>query len=883
MIFSREQTATVRSLRYYQDLRNSSLPFRTKTTSQIVEVELESQQHIRLMHLAQILPHEPTSANIYMNAAGVLALRHFNERSNVVVPNLSETLDGCNIYMTMDLLDSQHSPYDSIAEFHSYFRHEQTLHAPHPTGVVGAFVSVVSMPLSVLTGAYEIPQISPASTAAVLDDSDTSPMFGRTIPTNLGDATATAIYLKSLGVTHFGIIFVGDDYGISFVKDLSLAAEQRGIKTVTASFQEGDPLSTAIALKILKQSNLRYIFAITYQETFARVLEQAYAAGLVGDEYVWFLPELDPILEPGYSLNRESQGKVAAVIQGSFVVGLEQSPHPEFEESLSSFRTDQDFQAFFLELHRDPSPYAGVTFSDLSQPLSRYPYTTYDAVIALGLAACQADDYFVKGPALFEQIKNTTFDGASGPVVFDPITCTRKFETLEYSFSNVFANDAMSDNETVVFQSRVSTIIDFNAKDVVIEVHKSIYHDGTTTRPSSLPPMTENLNLVPVAVIAVGWCLAGILIMCCAVLAWWLYKCRNKHVVRTAQPLFLAMLLIGTLVMASSIIPMTFQEPTSQRGLDIACMATPWLFVLGFSTSFSAISAKAWRISIVVREAVGMNRVIIRARDVLVPFALLMIINITLLALWTFLDPLVWTRIAVNNTDIFGRSIESYGICKGKNNSSDLALVFAVLLAVTNAIVVVVAFYQVWSTRHFPSAFNESSYIALSMSILLEAFLLGLPILFLVNSTPAAFFIVRVLVVSASCLALLGPTFVPKLWIQHKEAKGARATMMNEWAEYMARHEHHDICRDVRFSSYASGGQRRSRQTTSSMESSCRDEKREESLPSSVAALKASIARRNTQAQSMPSKVAALKAREEMMKATANITEIEEDVAMQGK
>jgi hypothetical protein len=182
----------------------------------------------------------------------------------------------------------------------------------------------------------------------------------------------------------------------------------------------------------------------------------------------------------------------------------------------------------------------------------------------LGLAACQSDDYFLKGPALFEQIKKTTFDGASGLVVFDPITCTRKFETLEYAFSNVFADDAMSDNQTVVFKSRVSSIIDFNAKDVVKEVHESIFSDGTTNRPPPLPAMTENMSLVPVAAIAVGWCLAGILIMCCAALAWWLYKYRNKHVVRTAQPLFLAMLLIGTLSYGE------FHNPDDFSGAHVA-------------------------------------------------------------------------------------------------------------------------------------------------------------------------------------------------------------------------------------------------------------------------------------------------------------------------
>ena len=80
----------------------------------------------------------------------------------------------------------------------------------------------------------------------------------------------------------------------------------------SASFREEDPESLANALKILKESNLRYIFAIIHEKGFAQVLEQAFDAGLVGDEYTWYLSELDLILEPGFALNRKGQAKVAA-------------------------------------------------------------------------------------------------------------------------------------------------------------------------------------------------------------------------------------------------------------------------------------------------------------------------------------------------------------------------------------------------------------------------------------------------------------------------------------------------------------------------------------------------------------------------------------------
>jgi hypothetical protein len=41
------------------------------------------------------------------------------------------------------------------------------------------------------------------------------------------------------------------------------------------------------------------------------------------------------------------------------------------------------------------------------------------------------------------------------------------------------------------------------------------------------------------------------------------------------------------------------QETTvaNQHGLDVACMATPWLLSIGFVTAFSALFSKTWRLN----------------------------------------------------------------------------------------------------------------------------------------------------------------------------------------------------------------------------------------------------------------------------------------------
>lgn len=333
---------------------------------------------------------------------------------------------------------------------------------------------------------------------------------------------------------------------------------------------------------------------------------------------------------------------------------------------------------------------------------------------------------------LFSQFKNTTFTGASGRVAFDQTTGTRKFDTLAYSFTNVIVDEEQSTDKKVVFKSQISTMVDFNSEQLVHEVAPTIYHDGTQNPPLYLPPLEVDTNLVPIGVLAVGWVLAGLLVLACVLLCFWVYKYRAKQIVRASQPFFLWMLLGGTAVMACSIIPMTFQEP--QYGLDIACMATPWLLCCGFSTAFSAIFTKARRIRVVVKEAMGMHRVKIAPSDVMLPFALLMMTNVLILTAWTVTSPLTWSHIAVdNNFDMFGRAVETYGACQSHIQEGDglnLSNMFAVFLTVINGLVVVYAYYQSYLTRDMPTQFNESYYLSLCIAIMIEAFLLGVPILF---------------------------------------------------------------------------------------------------------------------------------------------------------
>ena len=136
--------------------------------------------------------------------------------------------------------------------------------------------------------------------------------------------------------------------------------------------------------------------------------------------------------------------------------------------------------------------------------------------------------------------------------------------------------------------------------------------------------------------------------------------------------------------------------------------------------------------------------------------------NVAILVTWTIIEPLQWTR-NYSSKDQYGRGVETFGTCSFAAGSSR---VFLLLLAIFNGLVVVFANYQSYIGRNNPTEFNESSHVAISMASLLECFLVGGPILILVDKSPVADFSVKTILIFVSCCAILLPMFIPKFSAQ---------------------------------------------------------------------------------------------------------------------
>jgi hypothetical protein len=104
---------------------------------------------------------------------------------------------------------------------------------------------------------------------------------------------------------------------------------------------------------------------------------------------------------------------------------------------------------------------------------------------------------------------------------------------------------------------------------------------------------------------AYGYILVAIIFLFSVGFGGWSLKYRTSQIVRASQPFFLVMICAGTMVLGAAILPLGIDDGDSSPlscsmedndACDRACMAVPWLVVLGWSIVFSALFSKLWRV-----------------------------------------------------------------------------------------------------------------------------------------------------------------------------------------------------------------------------------------------------------------------------------------------
>ncbi|CAB9496659.1 receptor [Seminavis robusta] len=674
----------------------------------------------------------------------------------------------------------QESLQTTLQDFSSPFQHRKT------AAVVGSVRSAVSASLSLLAGAYELPQISPASTSSDLDNKDVNPTFARTVPTNRGDVHALIAYLKHLNVQHFNVLYLRDEYGTAFFKKFSIAASY-------GDNNQGESTEEDVQLAIKKKG-------IICRITQWRLLNSLYQLGLLNDpNHVWLMSEACSwIIDPGYS----THPGLARAMHGWGYVTIRSQPNPSFVQALNQINTDTQAQEHLIS-SVIPQTYWGDNFN---------------AMMALGIAACQVsttthDDNnnnltiglpnFFSGIDFYNQLVQTSFDGASGRVQFNATTGTRSYANFQFSVFNLLFSPQRSDNQTARFDVTETHRVDFssnaNRKTTSENYNDSAeaplvmaldtpfyYNDNTTNIPAELPPPEKpiELNLISDPVRIAGWTLASIVMALALVaLVWVVARRKSNRVIQASQPFFLALICVGAFLMATSTIFLGFQESMRISVLNAGCMLTPWCFSMGFTIAFSALFSKTMRVYKIFQSAAAMRRITVGVRDVAKPMVALACFNLLLLIFWQTLDPLTWQRITVDyNLDPYGRPKESYGSCYVSLSTTQQGFAYSILTI--NAIPVLVANYMSYKARNIRSdVLNETVWIQISMAAILEIILIGGPFVLVAGGgeeTTALYrYVVLTFLFCVTALASFVPLLVSKIWLLRDMKVNSRQSLFS--------------------------------------------------------------------------------------------------------
>lgn len=787
--------------------------------------------------------------NINEAASALLALNHLNEGVGDVIPEIAEVSKWCDIKFTMEFFDTRQSPIVASRAYINDIRTRKNWGAeegndggesgdgvehparrrPYPTALIGASRSAVSAPLAILSGVHHLPQVSFASTSTVFNNKDQFPLFGRLVPSAYGDANAAISYLfRRLGVTHLGVLFVRDEYGSTYAQMLQDAAknsEQISSSSPSAgspppvtigalsSFAfDATPAEISAAVRRLADSGLRYFFGVIFGVHASAVLSEAHRQGIVGPGYHWIFGDG---MSSAPTFDAETEGDLIEALEGAALLTISRPSTREgrtefeaFAKHWSDLINSEEGRAYVLSKlpwnkERDSDgggdlPAPPDRKLELQEESGPFELLEYDAVIALGMAACDAtrEGKYFDGKAFYRSFLRTEFNGLYGSVVIDPKTGSRMYSSVPYSVSNYIAGPP-DENGVVTVKASATDVQEQGNRPSAAEsaddngdgshpdkgtnssdgngggvwwksIKPFVFSDGTTDPPPVLPDLTETVDIVDSGAQIFGYVLSGIGLALSVLFGLWTFIHRENVIVLSSQPLFLCMLVIGALLISLAIIPMSMQEEISQRrGGEAACMLTPWLFSFGFIVGFSGLFSKMTMVNEIYRSRGQRRRVAVKPRDVLKPFVFLFVANLAVLISWTVISPLTYRYIMTGSVDKFGRSNKFYGTCTPANAGND-DRTFAVLWGAINLSALLYANYQAYKARYIITEYGESFYVGLSMAILLQAVIIGTPVMLVVDDSPTATFVVRCCLLFITALGLVLPIFVPKLIFFHR-------------------------------------------------------------------------------------------------------------------
>lgn len=704
-------------------------------------------------------------------AAAIMAVEHFNSRNTSIVPELAD-LDNCTFTLEMPrLVDSEASGKTSVRALWDLTGSDDE---EQPCAILGPVNEEANFDLVSAANAFDIPLLSYYNENELL--AQKTGTLGMTLSLD-GRVKAMIDYLED--IEYLSVWHTATRQGTAFADTLAdraamLEEEKEKILEIEV-FRDNFGEDVFDKLKQMRDVGYKTIYLSLWEPSalvgYAGELERL---NMLEGDYLYYLDsdlvpsdyteELFGAQRPGSPIDKLLSGALVFDRLDGFRRFNVSDPF----ETVWKTRGADDV-SLMNSIVPDTTYYYAAAEYFQTLPPSNYASFAYDSVITVGLGGCQAEKVgdsldgdnrrqlqlqTVVDPnrgRLLRNMQNVTFHGASGRVAFGQEEGQeRNSEDVTVGLYNIVPNEIVEGNRTyrsvLVSQYRPET----GWQDIPgVEI---VYRDGTKVPPDTARFIT-NENHISVAVRIIGLVLMSISLTVAFTCLLLLKKYEKDAVVLRAQPFFMRILCIGSMLMSCSIFTLSWDEGAgwSNAKLSVACMLTQWFFFFGQILTFCALFTKLWRVDRVLQ----FRRTAVTILNVMKPTLALLFCTISILITWTIVDPWAWKRELISELPA-----ETFGQCTCAKFWPFFGSLIGLLFCAE-----ILTFYFAWKTADVPEDFRDSAAVMYASFAQLQSFAVGIPMLAVLgtSSVDATYFgrIFLIWIFAVSSVAVVvGPKIV---------------------------------------------------------------------------------------------------------------------------
>ncbi|XP_069119102.1 gamma-aminobutyric acid type B receptor subunit 1-like [Argopecten irradians] len=616
---------------------------------------------------------------------------------------------------------------------------------PQKVAIFGPGCSSATKPIAQVAPYWNLVQVTHAANSPDLNNRELYPLIFGASPTESVTNQPKIAVMKMFGWKRAAFLYSTQGSFSMIITDLQSLFLANLFEIITSETFHTD---ASLALQNIKNKDSRVIIAAFFPEKGINVMCQAYKLGMTGSSYTWFLPGWFKSGWWNVTFTECSSEELVSSIQGHLafqVISLADPDTPtdvgknpgEFTRELEARISGGDYDG----IEYAPSGYDGIWI--LAHGLN----ATLDKMAESGEGW---EDFTYKRAdmkdLLFASLSFVSFTGISGNIQFDGnglrLGQTRilQFIGLEYIHISTFdLAEGVFRNQTEAYRWKTSNGRHPRDGPVVI---------------GELRDVSDILSYLMMTLASCGFLFAFFLLGVNI-------KYRNRKIMKMSSPKVNYLICSGSVILYTSSLLHGVEtiDDREEGKLALVCIIKSWFLSIGFTTSYGALIAKAWRIHKIITYA-RYKKQNIKDWFLYLIIAILLLIDAVILVTWFSVDPLRYQL--VNGTkEEYGEDV--YVSPYTYKCASDSYVWMAVLFSY-NGLLMLYGAIIAWNTRKISmTLLNDAKSIAMTIYTSTVLSIFGVPVSILVESDLNLNYGISEFCIIFATTILLVFCFVPKV------------------------------------------------------------------------------------------------------------------------